>query len=103
MARRRIRPRGLKKPGAEADIGKPVGILADLQGPKHRVGQLDRPLDLSAGELLGFHLPDQLPRKVRQNQCSLPHPEVIEALQPGALILMDDGRLRARVISLATG
>lgn len=88
---------------AEADIGKPVGILADLQGPKHRVGQLDRPLDLSAGELLGFHLPDQPAPQGAAKSVPLPHPEVIEALQPGALILMDDGRLRARVISLATG
>jgi len=88
---------------AEADIGKPVGILADLQGPKHRLGQLDRPLDLSAGELLGFHLPDQPAPQGAAKSVPLPHPEVIEALQPGALILMDDGRLRARVISLATG
>ncbi len=87
----------------EAEIGRPVGILADLQGPKHRVGQLAAPLDLSAGELLGFHLPDQPAPQGAAQSVPLPHPEVIEALVPGALILMDDGRLRARVTSLGTG
>ena len=88
---------------AEAEIGRPVGILADLQGPKHRVGQLAAPLNLAAGELLGFHLPDQPAPQSASQSVTLPHPEVIEALLPGALILMDDGRLRARVTSLGTG
>src|ERR1051325_9612532 len=35
---------------AEAEIGRPIALIADLQGPKLRNGELDRPVTLARGE-----------------------------------------------------
>ena len=80
----------------EARFDRPIGILADVQGPKLRVGrfgggrahlQTGRPfrLDLSAA-------PGD------SNRVNLPHPEIIEAATIGATLLIDDGKLRLRVL-----
>jgi pyruvate kinase len=79
----------------EAECGRPIGILADLQGPKLRVGTIrggsvrlvaGAPFRLSLGEAPGD-----------VNGCALPHPEIFAALQPGTELLIDDGRLRLQV------
>ena len=76
----------------EAETGRPIGILADLQGPKLRVGIFaDGPVMLVPGQPFRLDL-DEAPgdrRRVR-----LPHPEIFAALVPGAELLLDDGKLR---------
>ena len=78
-------------------MGRPIGILADLQGPKLRVGQLAAgPMPLAVGDRVHFDLnptpggPDRVP---------LPHPEVFAALAPGVQLLIDDGKVRLEVES----
>jgi pyruvate kinase len=76
----------------ERDTGRPIGILADLQGPKLRVGRFaDGPVLLVAGEPFRLDL-DAAPGDVRR--AGMPHPEIFAALTPGAQLLLDDGRLR---------
>jgi pyruvate kinase len=83
--------------GLESDLGRPMTILADLQGPKLRVGRFrgDR-ATLEAGQ--HFRLDsDETPgdgRRVR-----LPHPEILAVLRPGHRLLLDDGKLVLRVIA----
>lgn len=79
----------------EADAGKPVGILVDLQGPKIRVGDMGpEPVVLEPGA--GFRLDlDGAPGNAAR--APLPHPEVFAALDRGQELLLDDGRLRLRV------
>ena len=76
----------------EAETGRPIGILADLQGPKLRVGIFaDGSVMLVPGQPFRLDL-DEAPgdrRRVR-----LPHPEIFAALVPGAELLLDDGKLR---------
>ena len=76
----------------EAETGRPIGTLADLQGPKLRVGIFaDGPVMLVPGQPFRLDL-DEAPgdrRRVR-----LPHPEIFAALVPGAELLLDDGKLR---------
>ena len=76
----------------EAETGRPIGILADLQDPKLRVGIFaDGPVMLVPGQPFRLDL-DEAPgdrRRVR-----LPHPEIFAALVPGAELLLDDGKLR---------
>ena len=79
----------------EQETGRPIGILADLQGPKLRVGRLaDGPMKLAVGDRVRFDLdatpggPDRVP---------LPHPEVFAALAPGVQLLIDDGKVRLEV------
>jgi pyruvate kinase len=76
----------------EAKHGRPIAILADLQGPKLRVGTFAKgPVMLDAGQ--PFRL--QLAATPGDAQCvTLPHPEIFAALQPGAELLLDDGKLK---------
>ena len=76
----------------EARHGRPIGILADLQGPKLRIGTFaDGPVTLRAGDAFRLQL-DPVPGSDRA--VRLPHPEIFAALAPGAELLLDDGKLR---------
>jgi pyruvate kinase len=80
---------------AEADVGRPIGILADMQGPKLRLGNFtDGRIDLAPGAL--FRL-DLEPQPGDRHRAPLPHPEVFAALHPGTDLLLDDGKVRLRV------
>ncbi|WP_457790380.1 pyruvate kinase [Pseudomonas sp. PL-6] len=79
----------------ERELGQPIGILMDLQGPKLRVGRFaDGKVQLVNGQSLRLDL-DATPGDA--SRVNLPHPEIIEALQPGMSLLLDDGRLRLKV------
>jgi pyruvate kinase len=79
----------------EREIGRPIGILVDLQGPKIRVGKFrDGKVALGEGKPLRLDL-DTTPGDGRR--APLPHPEVFAAMTPGQLVLLDDGRLRLKV------
>ena len=80
---------------AEA-LNKNVGIMADLQGPKHRIGQFkDGSIALKEGQKIRFDLEEALGDESRVN---LPHPEILSILEEGNDILLDDGNVRVRVI-----
>jgi len=75
----------------EAAVGRPIGILADLQGPKLRVGKFaDGKVDLSVGQT--FVLDDD-PTPGDATRVHLPHPEILRSVEPGHRLLIDDGRL----------
>jgi len=79
----------------EQQLKTPIGILMDLQGPKLRVGRFaEGKVNLQRGQTLRLDL-DSTPGDI--NRVNLPHPEIIEALQPGMSLLLDDGRLRLQV------
>src|SRR5438034_4276157 len=83
----------------EAQLGRPIALIADLQGPKLRIGDLDGPVTLSRGEdviVLGGE---------RSVDGELPvSPSVIgEVLQPGHEVLIDDGLVRLRVEDIEGG
>jgi len=81
----------------EADVGRPIGILADLQGPKLRLGTFaDKAVDIVVGQ--NFVL-DSDPTPGTTGRVFLPHPEILEVLEPGHRLLIDDGKVRLRVIS----
>lgn len=75
----------------EAELGKPIGILADMQGPKLRVGVFaDGKVMLKPGEVFRFDLSSAPGDETR---VCLPHPEIIAVAKPGSRLLMDDGKL----------
>ncbi|WP_374981522.1 pyruvate kinase [Pseudomonas solani] len=79
----------------ERQLSRPIGILMDLQGPKLRVGRFaEGKVHLERGQALRLDL-DATPGDA--TRVNLPHPEIIEALQPGMNLLLDDGRLRLQV------
>ncbi len=79
----------------EAESGRPIAVLADLQGPKLRVGTFaNGPHDLDDGQSFRFDL-DPTPGDATRVQ--LPHPEIFAALEPGAELLVNDGKIRLKV------
>jgi pyruvate kinase len=80
----------------QEECGRPIGIIIDLQGPKLRVGTFkDRSVTLVKGEKFDF---DSNPADGDQRRVWLPHPEVLRALKPGHMVLIDDGKVRLQVI-----
>src|SRR5262249_41571336 len=79
----------------EKETGRPIGILADLQGPKLRLGRFaDGRVRLAAGKHFRLDL-DKQPGNVER--APLPHPEIFAALEPGTEILLNDGNVRLKV------
>jgi pyruvate kinase len=80
----------------EEQVGRPIGILADVQGPKLRVGVFGGGrVHLQTGQSFTLDL-KPMPGDVRRVQ--LPHPEIITAASIGTNLLLDDGKLRLRVV-----
>ncbi|HQT54071.1 MAG: pyruvate kinase [Phenylobacterium sp.] len=79
----------------EALVGRPLAVLADLQGPKLRLGEFaDGRVRLKVGQDF------RLDRKTAEGDASrvcVPHAEIFAALKPGADILLDDGKVRLKV------
>jgi len=79
----------------ERESQRPIGVMADMQGPKLRVGRMkDGKATLKAGE--SFRL-DLDPALGDAERAPLPHREIFAALEPGTHLLLDDGRIRLRV------
>jgi len=79
----------------EAELNRPIGIIADLQGPKLRVGRFkDKAISLEKGQILRLDL-DETPGDT--TRVNLPHPEIIQAVSVGDHLLMDDGKVRVTV------
>ena len=79
----------------EQRFNRPIGIIADLQGPKLRIGEFengtiklnkDQTFRLDSEEIMGTH-----------DRVHLPHPEVFKALRPSMRLLMDDGKISLEV------
>jgi pyruvate kinase len=80
----------------EREVGRPIGILADLQGPKLRVGPFaDGKVMLVSGT--EFTLDQDKAPGTLQRVC-LPHPELFEVIKPGQSLLLDDGKIRLEVL-----
>ena len=83
----------------EREAKRPIGILVDLQGPKLRLGTFaEGAAMIEAG---GTFVLDGDPTPGDAARCHLPHPEILEALEPGHAILVDDGKLRLTVLETA--
>ena len=81
----------------EADRKRPIGILADLQGPKLRLANFaDEKIKLTVGD--EFVL-DNNDTPGDSSRVYLPHPEIFQAVAEGHALLLDDGKVRLRCIS----
>lgn len=79
----------------EEETGTTIGILADLQGPKLRVGVFSGDSELLV-EGAEFRL-DLDEAEGNSARVCLPHPEIFAALEPGASLLVNDGKIRLKV------
>jgi len=80
----------------ESRFGRPIGVMLDLQGPKLRVG------DIAGGSVeLTEDMPFRLDLAGEQGdarRAPLPHPEIFAALKADMDLLIDDGKIRLRVL-----
>jgi pyruvate kinase len=83
----------------EREVGRPIGVLLDLQGPKLRVGRFaDSCATLEEGQRFRLDLD---PERGDPRRACLPHPEIFAALAPDTQLLIDDGKIRLHVESCA--
>jgi len=81
----------------EKKTGRPIGIMADLQGPKLRVGTFaGAKVKLASGS--SFRL-DLDKTSGNASRAYLPHPEIFAAISPGTELLLNDGTIRLKVES----
>ncbi len=81
----------------EAELDRPICVMADLQGPKLRCGRFrDGSVDLIEGNNFSFDLNEMLGDTTR---VCLPHKEIFQSLKVGSSLLIDDGKIRLEVVS----
>lgn len=79
----------------EHEVKRPICILADLQGPKLRVGEFAKEAEmLEEGAAFRLDLDDAPGDATR---VRLPHPEIFAALEVGSTLLVNDGKIRLKV------
>ena len=78
------------------DVGRPIGILCDLQGPKIRLGKLPGgPRMLKEGEQIRLVLGETTDKP---EEVPIPHPEIFQAIKQKHALLIDDGKVRLRLL-----
>ncbi|MDR3516534.1 MAG: pyruvate kinase [Azospirillaceae bacterium] len=81
----------------EMEVGRPIGIIADLQGPKLRLGAFaGGAIALTPGQSFRLDLSSD-PGDIRR--VGVPHPEVFKGLTPGSDLVLDNGRVRLRIVA----
>lgn len=78
----------------EHEVSKPLTIVQDLQGPKIRLGDVEGKPVLQQGAI--FTLDNDSAAGDGTRSC-LPHPEILEVLQPGDKVFINDGLVRLEV------
>ena len=85
----------------EREQGRPIGILVDLQGPKLRLGTFSGGFGMvKNGDTF---ILDSNKEAGDASRIYLPHPEILQATQPGQTLLLDDGKVRLICIDKAPG
>ncbi|WP_338241698.1 pyruvate kinase [Aurantiacibacter hainanensis] len=85
----------------EKEFYRPIAILADLQGPKLRVGTfVDGRATIPHGSTFTF---DRVGEPGDASRVELPHPEIFHVVEEGQRLLVNDGKIRLRVQSVSNG
>lgn len=81
--------------------GKLVAVMADLQGPKLRVGEIaGESMELDEGDVVTLTAD---PRPSEEDAIPVPHPQLLRDLRPGQTVLLDDGHLELVVVGISDG
>ncbi len=82
----------------EEKFDKPYTLIGDLRGSSIRIGDLEGEIKLKKGETAKFILSNSS----SGDEIPLPNPAVFENLEPGDIIVMDDGKVRLRVVDVGS-
>ena len=75
------------------DVGRPLAVLADLQGPKIRVGVLPGPLEIERGAVYTFEAMHDADAGASDGAIPITYPDLASELDAGDRLLFDDGRI----------
>ena len=78
----------------EEEVGRPLALIADLQGPKFRVGSLSEPLELKTGDDVTVVVGDN---GARNGELPIAPAAIGEVWRPGHEVLVNDGLIRLRI------
>jgi pyruvate kinase len=81
---------------AQALIGRPLAVIADLQGPKIRIGRIGEPRSVNPGDTLVLTAPGQ----GAPGDLDVTFAGIADTVSPGREVLINDGMVRARVASV---
>ena len=85
----------------EAELNFPISIMVDLQGPKHRLGVFENgELDVEPGHQITL---DSDPAPGNAERVHLPHPEILDAMEVGHRLLVNDGKVQFHVSPRSDG
>ena len=85
----------------EKELGKPLSLLQDLQGPKVRIGRFrEGRVELKPGQTFVL---TRLPVEGDETRVALTYQGLPEDVSPGQVLLLDDGRIRLRVEGVEGG
>jgi pyruvate kinase len=84
---------------AQSAAGRPIALIADLQGPKLRVGRLSEPVELEVGETIVVASNEA----AREGDLPVAPPVLGSVLQADQDVLVDDGHVRLRVLDVDAG
>lgn len=86
----------------EKAMNRPIGVIADVQGPKLRIGRFtEGAIAIAPGDVLAFDA--DIERLGEGKRVPIPHPDILEALPIGATVLCDDGKVRLKVVGKSAG
>jgi len=85
----------------EVEVGRPISVVMDLQGPKLRVGKFENDkITLEAGKTFRLDMED---KPGTEKRVTLPHVEIFKAIEKGTELLLDDGKIRLAVEKVGEG
>ncbi len=89
---------------ASRDMKRPIGIMVDLQGPKIRVGEIAEEVELLEGEKVVFststRLKDKVTKDLGKDKIFVQYPNLHKDVEPGARLLLADGTMGVKVVSI---
>lgn len=85
------------------ELGRTIPVFLDLQGPKWRIGVLEKPQSLDKDSIGVFYAADAASPKGYSWAAPLPHPELFTGARVGQIWVLDDGALKLEVVEIRDG
>src|SRR6187401_1219728 len=87
---------------AATDVDRTIAILQDLAGPKIRIGALERPLDLTADQVVTIEFNPDYDHPVAGGRITTAFAALFTSVERGARLLVDEGRIEMEVLGASS-
>jgi pyruvate kinase len=87
---------------AAADVDRPIAVLQDLAGPKIRIGALERPIDLTANQVVMIEFNPDYDYPAAGGRVTTAFAALFTSVEPGVRLLVDEGRIELEVLGASS-